>query len=313
MTKKNKPSKNKSNQILHYRGPDHKIEELKNKIKDLSQEITHKDNLIKKFQEQLSSSNELVLKLTRQVDMDLHKLYSLHENLIPTHFPSIPNCAFSFKFISSPKGTGKDFYQVIPLKKMHFGVIISSCASHILSALLFSSRLKLIPKYKNAQPADVLQTLAKEVHDQHRHASIKIDIFYSVMNRRTYKLSYCSIGQIYGFLYCFSTKKIQELKSSSPYFNINNLHDFSNQKISFNPRDRLILCSPGIVEALNKKGQKFGVERLKQTIQNVTTPGPHQLRNEIIYSVQSFTKDHKIGRDQSIVVMEIKDRILKLA
>ena len=195
--------------------------------------------------------------------------------------------------------------------------MISSCVSHILSSLLFSSRLRLMSQMndKNLSPADVLQALVKEISGQYKMSDIplNIDIFYAVMNRRTYRLSYCSAGKIYAFSYRSSTKQVQQLEPAVPDFNVNHLKELSNQKMSFNPRDRLILCSPGIVSAVNKKGEIYGIERLKKVIQTKIEPGPHSLRNEILYAVQSFTKNKKAPRDKSIVVMEIKDRILKLA
>ena len=168
---------------------------------------------------------------------------------------------------------------------------------------------------KTTPPADVLEALAREMHIQYQNSSqaMEVDLFYAIMNRKTYKLSYCSAGRIDSFVYCFSTKEVRELKPSADYFNKGSAHEFSNQKISFNPRDRLILCTPGVVETLNQKGEPFGKERLKQTIQSVRGTGPHQLRSEIFYALKSFSQRDLVKRDQSVIVMEIKDRILKLA
>ena len=127
MAKKNKKEikivnnqmRGKKKQILNYK--DHiqgnQIEELQNKIKALTQEMSQKDARIKKFQEQLALSNDMVVQLTQQVDRDLQKLSRLHENLIPTQFPSIPNCEFSFKFVSALKEREKTFIRSSLLKK----------------------------------------------------------------------------------------------------------------------------------------------------------------------------------------------------
>ena len=292
-----------------------KIEELKNQIKNLEIELQAKDALIKDHQKKLAASNTAVLKITRQVEEDLKKLYSLYELLVPAQFPSIPNCEFSFKFISSSFGSGKDFYQVIPLKRMRFGLIMSSCSSHILSSLLFSSRVKLMSKMIYSQPSDLLKDLAKESTGRKNSLPVKprVDIFYAVMNRKTYKLSYCLVGRVYGFIYLSSTKELVELKSSAGEFNTLSAEKFISRKKAFNPRDRLIICSPGLIEAVDKTGAVFGVERFKKVVLESTSPGVRLIRNNILYAVQSFTKGQKQSRDQSLIVMEIKNRILKLA
>lgn len=306
---KKKPSAKNTDNVLK-----HKTEDLQKTIKELMQELNLKETLVQEYKKQLSLSDSLILKLTHQVDSDLQTLYRLYENLIPTQLPHIPDCEFSCKFLSSPKGEGKDFYQIIPFKRRNFGLIMSSCVSHIVSSLLFSSRLKLISRTANLQPHDFLLTLSKEINEQQKNikTDTKIDIFYSIIDQKKYTLSYCSSGSIYSFLYSFNTKKIHDLHPLSSKFNIKQLSDIKSRKINLNPKDHLILCSPGIVECLNAQGKAFGSDRLKQIIQSVEEPGAHLMRNQILYAVKSFYKDQRINRDQSIFVMEIRDKILRL-
>lgn len=309
-TKKKSILKNTNNVLKH------KTEDLQKTIKELMQELDLKETIIQEYKKQLSLSNKLILKLTQQVDSDLQTLYRLYENLIPTQLPYIPDCEFSYKFLSSPTGRGKDFYQVIPFKRRNFGLIMSSCVSHIVSSLLFSSRLKLATRtdYKNLQPHDFLLALSKEMHEQQKNTEIdtKIDIFYGRIDQKKYTLSYCLAGSIYSFLYSFDTKKIHDLTPLSSSFNVEQLSSSSSQKVNLNPKDHLILCSPGVVECLNEQGEAFGVNRLKQVIHSAEEPDAHLMRNHILYSIKSFYKDQEISRDQSIFVMEIRDKILRL-
>lgn len=306
---KKKPASKNTNNILK-----HKTEDLQKTIKELMQELHLKESIIQEHKKQISLSDKLILKLTHQVDSNLQTLHRLYENLIPTQLPYIPDCEFSCKFLSSPKGEGKDFYQVIPFKRRNFGLIMSSCVSHIISSLLFSSRLKLTSRTINAQPHDFLLTLCKEMNEQQKNieTDAKIDIFYSVIDQKKYTLSYCSAGSIYSFLYSFDEKKIHDLHPLSSNFNIKQLSEIKSRKVNLNPKDHLILCSPGVVEGRKEQGKTFGVERLKQIIHNSEEPGAHLMKNQILYAVKSFYEDQGIHRDQSIFVMEIRDKILRL-
>ena len=292
---------------------------LDHQISDLKEEIKSKDTIIREYQKQLSFSNEVVLKLTQEIQKDLQNLYNLHENLIPTHFPNIPDCEFSYKFISSLKGIGKDFYQIIPLFRRHFGLVMSSCRSHILSSLLFSSRLRLMARieYRKLQPAEVLKALMKEVGEQMKGTQnqSQVDIFYGIVNQKTYQLSYCSIGQICCLLYSFVNNEIHELKPCAQKFSMEDFHEVCNKKMALNQKDHLIICSPGLIECKNNKGEIYGVDRLKEVVQSCRSPGAHKMRNKIMHSIHSFSDKNtkNLSRDQSIVVMEIKDRILRLA
>ena len=316
VVKKKKTGKKTNSIRLKPKILNHNKTNLQTRVSELMEEIKNKDILIQEYQKQLSISNEVVLKLTQQVQVDLKNLYNLHENLIPTHFPNIPDCEFSYKFISSLKGKGKDFYQIIPLYRRHFGLVMSSCASHILSSLLFSSRLRLMARtdYKKLQPAEVIKALIKEIDNQMKGVefSAKVDIFYAVTNQKKYHLSYCSIGRICCLLYSLSHGELHELQPSCSQLDVEKIDQVSNKKVELNPRDHLILCSPGIVECKNDEGEMYGIDRLKEVVQGVKIPSAHQLRNKIIHSVQSFSKKSKMERDMSVIVMEIRDRILKL-
>ena len=113
-------------------------------------------------------------------------------------------------------------------------------------------------------------------------------------------------------LYSFSNYELHELKPIQLDFSLEKQKILSNKKLELNPRDHLIVCSPGVIECKNEKGEMYGLDRLKELIQGVKMPGAHRLRNKIMHSVRSFCKNRKADRDQSIIVMEIKDRILKL-
>ena len=295
---------------------EYKAEELQKKIEELSLDLKFKDGVIKKFKQQLHLANQVISELNQEVDSNLQTIYKLYENLIPTRFPTISDCEFSYKFISSLDGIGKDFYQVIPLQRKHFGLLMSSCISRILSSLLFSSRLRLMESknYKTLRPHEVILNLAQEMskEDGTNEMEGQVDIFYSILNQKKYSLSYFSVGSIYAFIYSFNNKELYELKSSLRHFNENGIQKSSSNKAILQPRDHLILCSPGVVNGMNKKKQSLGAQKLKEIICEAPEPGAHSLRNHILYQVKKFYNNEEVNRDQSILVMEVRDKILRL-
>ena len=82
------------------------------------------------------------------------------------------------------------------------------------------------------------------------------------------------------------------------------------------PRDRLILLTEGVLSAVAAdKNDKsvFGKERLLQSIQSVTRGSVHDVRNEILYQVEKFSGINEPLRDQTVLVTEVKDKVIKLA
>ncbi len=79
------------------------------------------------------------------------------------------------------------------------------------------------------------------------------------------------------------------------------------------PRDRLILCTEGVYEAKNKSSEVFGKDRLAKLLLRAPRSGVHDVRNEILFQLEKFTETSEPQRDQTVVVTEVKDRVIKLA
>ena len=95
----------------------------------------------------LKKSDVLVREALNQVALELKMAQQIHSTLLPLELPKISGCEFSFKFqpATGEVSQGKDFYEIIAHpNKRGFSVIMSSCASYSLSALLFSARLKML-------------------------------------------------------------------------------------------------------------------------------------------------------------------------
>ncbi|MDV7400207.1 hypothetical protein RZS08_52825, partial [Arthrospira platensis SPKY1] len=67
------------------------------------------------------------------------------------------------------------------------------------------------------------------------------------------------------------------------------------------------------VTAKNLDGEEFGSERLFESILNAPKQGVHDLRNEVFINLKKFSGGIEIPRDQSLVVAEVKNRVIKLA
>ena len=75
----------------------------------------------------------------------------------------------------------------------------------------------------------------------------------------------------------------------------------------------MILCSPGLSKGKNSHGVEFGEENLFKAIaQNIKLP-PHELRNEILFEFQQFSAGHELEKDVTLMVIEVQDKVIKLA
>ena len=302
-----------------------KSQDWKEKYEKLALLLKSKEQALADYQKAIQQSNLLMKEVMDKLSIELKMAHQIHRILLPVDLPVVPNFEFSFKFRSADKqGVGKDFYEVFPHStSKSFSIIMSSCASHSLSALLFSARLKMMTQAKTKgpwMPDEFINRLVEEMswdisdlseEDVSHPLHQKIDLFYALVNQKTYEMSYCLVGNITALLQYVKTGEVEKLKSSPA--GLEKINKLNTHVVSLNSRDRLILCSPGILQCRNPGGDTYSFSALKKSLQSEKTSSVHQVRNRIIYELKSFAQGQPSENDQSVLVMEVKNYILKLA
>jgi serine phosphatase RsbU (regulator of sigma subunit) len=92
-----------------------------------------------------------------------------------------------------------------------------------------------------------------------------------------------------------------------------NLAELKTESVDFEPKDKLILCSPGLLKVKSKDGESFGEERFYSIIKKSAQSDVHNIRNEIFFQAQQFAQDKNLPQDLTAIVVEAKERVLKLA
>ncbi|GIL16725.1 MAG: hypothetical protein BroJett040_04760 [Oligoflexia bacterium] len=284
-------------------------------IAQLKEDLRQKDLELARYRQELSRANMELEKIIADFAQELKMAGQIQRILSPIEIPNIQGIEFSTKFIPGTE-RGGDYFDIFEHEdKMKFGIVLACSSGYSMSALFLSVLIKLsaqIEARRGLSPDQVLIQMAKELvpHIQNKDFA---SVFYGIVDRRAFELTYSSAGKIYGFLQVSGQEGIARLEPSAGLFN----KDFNErplaQKIQLNARDRLILCSEGIVQAQNPSGEQFGVERLEKALYRAVRSGVHDVRNEILYQVEQFTGLSDPTRDLTVVVTEVKDRVIKLA
>jgi len=300
----------------------------KKQYEELFALLQEKEQRLQEYQKAIQQSNQLMKEVMDKLAMELKMAHQIHRILLPADLPVISNCEFSFKFQAADiDGQGKDFYEVIPhLRRKSFSITMSSCTSHSLSALLFSARLKMMgrgDRIEQLKPHEFICRLMEGINEDISNMSQKgikplnplknkIDLFYSFIDQRTYNMSYCLIGDIVVLLYCAKTGGIDLLNTANHSLDKNSLAELKTEVLSLNAKDRLVVCSPGVLSSVNPEGDSFPLSRLQEVLKEESSNTVHELRNKIIYELKSFSNNTPSKRDQSVLVMDIKSNILKV-
>lgn len=291
-------------------------DELEKKIQELETELDKKNQDLKIYKNELASANTELERLILQVNDQLQQALKIQKFLVPTEFPNIQGFEFSTKFSSSSL-SGGDYFDIFEhFDKMRFGLFLSSASGYGMSALFLSVLMKLtydIEDSKNNNPLSVMNEIFEELATQVQKKD-EAAIFYGVFDRRKFQMTYCNVGQPLAIHFQASSGRIDLLKGSEKPFSLGTSGTelgLSNNVVDLNANDKLIFCSAGFLALQNEKGDHWGIDEILSVIKMNVGKGVHELRNEIFYQALKFSSQQP--KDLTVIVTEVKERIMKLA
>ncbi|QDK36609.1 PP2C family protein-serine/threonine phosphatase [Bdellovibrio sp. NC01] len=290
-------------------------ESLKERISELEHELAVKEAELHRYRLELTKANASLEKMIAQISQELKMAQALQKLLSPTQLPNIQGFEFSTKFLAGTR-SGGDYFDIFEHEdKLKFGILISSASGYSLSSLLLSVIIKIssqIEARRGLEAHKVVALLAKEVVPNISNDD-RANIFYGIVDRRSYEFQYCSVGDIDSFLSVYGKDSLQELLPTGPSLGRDFNTEPQSRTIQLNPRDRLIIATEGLKNSQNSLGVAWGGHRLSEAISKAPKQGVHELRNEILYANQQYTGKEDPVRDQTLIVTEVKDRVIKLA
>lgn len=278
---------------------------LLDRLQQLEKELKAREQDVNRYKSELLEANRRIESMIANFESDLQLAHSIQKSLVPTVFPHISGFEFSTKFLPSYV-MGGDYFDIFELKdRLLFGVLMSSCSGHGLTAMLLSVLLKMTSQLEAKQegdPQSILQRILKEMKDENDSPVPldAIDLFYGRVDRRHLQFQYARSGVTYAFHLSAAKGQVQKLEGDKG-------------AVTLEAKDRLVLCSRGLAEAKNSKDERFGTERLIRGLLSGPDHGVHELRNHILVDVKNHLGGKELDRDVSLIVLEVQEKVLKLA
>lgn len=277
-----------------------RISELEDLLREKQDEVFLYQKELIKFSQNL----DLILSTARK---DSEALKQLQRSLVPTEYPQFPGFEISRKFIYGSK-FGGDYFDIFTQKdKMHFGVLLSSSSSYGMSANFLSvvlSQHRLLEGGGEFSVADTLMLLSDELK-KIANEKDESQVFYAQVDRRLMTMTFACVGTIYGFI-LGKDEPLKVISSDSPGIKSGVKLDINQIELSLDAGTRVCLCSQGITEILD-------VHDIAAVLEKSKNSDVHEIRNQLIIESQLKSGLDTPIRDQTVIVMDVKDNVFKLS
>ena len=283
---------------------------LLKKINELEKQLIDKNNEISLLRQSIEGNNNKLTVLIEKMNKELAALHGLQAKLVPTEFPTIPGFEFSSKFESGLK-EGGDYFDIISNSdKSKFSILVASCSSYIVSALLMATIMRKINQLKShagSDPAKVILGVIEKLQDGLEDKQ-SIDLFYGIFDRKQFKLNYISLGNIFGVHQKQDRGNLKLLDTNLGSLEKTSHFAIETKEVRLNPRDRLVFITKGGQAVKNTIGEKLGSEGLMKSLLSAPESGAHELRNYLAYSIKKYNVNELIYFEEFVDNKEARKR-----
>ncbi len=244
---------------------------------------------------------ELKDKLLARTELEEGRAIQL--SLMPERSPEFPGWDI-WLFTRSANDVGGDLLDFIPINENKFGVAVGDVAGKGLSAALLMAKLQSSIRaliYDYSSLAKLGNSLNKIFH---RDSLPKIfaSLVYIEINNESGIVKFINAGHYPPVI--VQKNKIVQLKKVAPALGLLPDAPFTEQNISLNQNDFMIIYSDGLTEAQNETGEFFGEVRLNESLMNAEVKTSQQLGEMILSHIDFFIGKTPAHDDLTLAILK---------
>ena len=247
------------------------------------------------------------IKIEREVfSRELVLAATIQNNMLPAEIPKMPGLEIAAVNLPA-RQVGGDFYDVIPLGESRCGIVIGDVSGKGIPAALFMA--KSLSEFRRETDLDSPGQVFRRLNIkfiQERSNGLFLTLLYLVVDLKEKKLTFASAGHEPLYWYQRKSGAVRLVSTlEGPPLGIDVLGRFEEKSEPVEVGDILILISDGVREAMNKKRELFGSERIKSIITESEKLSPQMIIERLNQEIQKFEKGAQQHDDLTVVCIKV--------
>ncbi len=240
----------------------------------------------------------------QQVREEIRLAAKIQHELLPKVTPRVSGYDIAGKYVPA-KMVGGDYFDFIQISPSKLVVCLGDVSGKGLPASLLMANVQATLRGQSlavSSPKTCITNANKLLF--HSTASDKfVTLFYGTLDTDEHLLLYCNAGHDNPVL-LNSRKQIRRLKSGGVVLGIMEDFLYKEEAVRIQPGDLLVIYSDGIVEAMNRKGDMFGEERLITMLQKHRKDTAPQIIDSVFNGVVDYIRGAEQSDDMTMVVVK---------
>lgn len=286
-------------------------------MEDLANDFSVMAAKLLRYQEELKSE---IRAKTLEIQRDLEMAREFQQAFLPRDYPLIPskghndNLTLNFHHVyQAAMSVSGDFFDVVKLDDHRAGVLVADVMGHGTRSALVTAILRtLLHGLAKAadDPALFLKHLNRHFYETMRQADqlVFVSACFVIFDTRKAVVRCASAGHPSPLLGNRHTGVVEELFGAlrgNPALGLLSESDYSIFERPLREDDLMVLYTDGVVEALNRKDEFYGKERLMSAMRRNLRRDLGTFTQLVLEDVQGFTEYQTLTDDLCLVSVEI--------
>jgi sigma-B regulation protein RsbU (phosphoserine phosphatase) len=240
----------------------------------------------------------------RQREHELAMAAAVQKRLLPARAPTI--AGYDCFAITVPSlAVGGDFHDWIELPGGNWGLAVGDVAGKgVPGAILMASvRAALRAQAEHIYALDTIMDRLNRSLVADTEPQEFVTLFYGVLDSRARRLTYCDAGHEPPVL--IRGGEVSRLVAGGPLLGVYDEAEYSYEAVELKAGDVVTVFSDGACDATNFKGERFGRERLIESIKKNAVYGAQRTVEEIHWDIRRFTGLAPRVDDLTLMVVKV--------
>jgi sigma-B regulation protein RsbU (phosphoserine phosphatase) len=254
------------------------------------------------------------------MEEDLQMARELQMTFLPNQFPTLPRgaaqaaSAVKFSSIFHPTSSvSGDYYNVVRVSDTAVGIFICDVMGHGVRAALVTAIMRTLEEQLSDLAGDPGALLTKMNHALRGilgqlGATLFTTACYVVVDVATARLTFANAGHPSPLLLRAATDEVVPIttpNASGPALGLFDDVQYHTQELPVEVGDSLLVFTDGLYKVENSCADAFGVESLREAIQQRAGLPLAKLMQDVFSEIETFAEDEAFPDDVCLVGMEI--------
>ena len=245
-----------------------------------------------------------------RMEDDLSVARDLQASMLPADCPEIEGYEIAAR--STPaREVGGDFFDFVNIGENKLGFVVADVTGKSVSGALVMSLSRSVFRMVSMDELSVgeIMVRANTQIKKDIRSGMFVALLYAVLDIQDQALEICSAGQTQPIHLVAETGEAVLVETIGDTFPLGILDsaDYQGTPVQLSPGDKIVFYTDGIVEAMNKKEEMYGFERLFDVVKASHAMDAESLLTEIISNVNAFAGDAEQHDDITVIVLSVSN------